>query len=289
MYGRPSVAIIGWPQETSAELTAAWRELGVPAEMLTPPESLALLDRGDVALARLDVLETLDGVQSGLDALDELERRGVRVLNSARALLNAHDKLLTAECLERAGVPQPRTAHLVATAAEVPLPPPLVLKPRFGSWGADVFRCETTAELARVLDEVRTRPWFKSHGALLQALVPPVGHDLRVLVAAGTVVGAAERVARPGEWRTNVSLGAQRRKAHLTRGLVDLAIRAARAIGADFVGVDLLPADDGYVVLELNGAVEFDETYSLPGGNVYQTAADAHALPRVEELTAVAR
>jgi hypothetical protein len=56
---------------------------------------------------------------------------------------------------------------------------------------------------------------------------------------------------------------------------------AAAVIGADLVGVDLLPAAWGYVVLELNGAVEFDRTYDLDGANVFAAAAAVLELPRL--------
>ena len=59
-----------------------------------------------------------------------------------------------------------------------------------------------------------------------------------------------------------------------------LAVAAAAAVGADLVGVDLLPLDgERYVVLELNGAVDFDESYSLDGGDVFVEAARALSLP----------
>ena len=60
-----------------------------------------------------------------------------------------------------------------------------------------------------------------------------------------------------------------------TSELNRLAIAAAAAIGGDFVGVDLLPLRDGYAVIELNGAVEFDDSYDLDGHNVYEQLADA--------------
>ena len=58
-----------------------------------------------------------------------------------------------------------------------------------------------------------------------------------------------------------------------------MAIAAAGAIEADFVGVDLLPLEDGYCVIELNGAVEFDRQYDLGGHDVYMQIAGALALP----------
>jgi glutathione synthase/RimK-type ligase-like ATP-grasp enzyme len=79
----------------------------------------------------------------------------------------------------------------------------------------------------------------------------------------------------PGEWRTNISPGANAGTGRsATRGL-RLGIAAAAAIGADLVGVDLLPVDGGHIVLELNGAAESDDGYSLPWGDVYLDAAEA--------------
>ena len=82
---------------------------GVPGELLTPREALLTLGRGDVALARLDVRQSLDGVEDGLWALERLDEAGIRVLNRPDAVVLAHDKLLTARVLRRAGLPHPRT------------------------------------------------------------------------------------------------------------------------------------------------------------------------------------
>jgi RimK family alpha-L-glutamate ligase len=273
------VGIVGWPQITNECLAEAWQALGIQAGMLSPDEARSFLRSHDVALGRFDVLETLDGVQPGLHVLTELERRGVRVVNGVDALINAHDKLRSARLLARAGLPHPRTSHLIHAEQAIEIAPPVVVKPRFGSWGRDVFRCETTDDLRRTLDLVSARPWFVRHGALVQELVPPTGYDLRLVVAAGRVVGATERVACPGEWRTNVSLGGTRRRARPSSEAYALAIRAADVIGAGLVGIDLLPTGDGYVVLELNGAVEFDRAYDLEGSNVYAATAAALGLP----------
>ncbi|HEY4621630.1 MAG TPA: RimK family alpha-L-glutamate ligase [Gaiellaceae bacterium] len=281
------VGVVGWAQETNEALVSAWRQLGLRAELLTPNDALRDLGDGDVAVGRFDVLQTLDGPEPGIEVLPELERRGVRVLNGVEALLNAHDKLLTAGLLERAGLPHPKTEHLANPTRSVEIAPPFVVKPRYGSWGIDVFRCATGADLERTLVEIEDRPWFARHGALVQELVPPAGFDLRLVVAGGEVVGAAERVARAGEWRTNVSLGGTKHPTGPSAEACALGVQAARAIGADLVGVDLLPAVDGWVVLELNGAVEFDRVYDLSGSskNVYDAAASALGLPRSRRLS----
>ncbi len=98
-------------------------------------------------------------------------------------------------------------------------------------------------------------------------------------MAGGEVVGAAERVAAAGNGRTNVSLGGTLRPADVPPAR-SLAVAAAAAVGADLVGVDLLPIDgDRYLVLELNGAVDFDESYTLDGGDVFVEAALALGFP----------
>jgi hypothetical protein len=203
-----SVVVVGGPTETNCALVAAFAEYGRRAWRLQAG-TVPRLEPGDLAVARLDVLPTLDGIEPGLWQLPRLGRQGVAVLNSPLALLAAHDKISTALLLDRAGVAHPRTAHLRETAL-LTFPPPYVVKPRFGSWGRDVYHCRDERELRARLERLRSRRWFRRHGVLVQSLIEPTGCDLRVLVAAGSVVGAVERRALPGEWRTNVALGAHR-------------------------------------------------------------------------------
>ena len=232
--------------------------------VLTPAQAVARLGPGDVALGRLDVLPSLDGVEPGLWALDLLERRGVTVLNARETLATAHDKLATAEALASAGIPHPPTDHVAPWLPLPALEPPLVMKPRFGSWGRDVTRCDDADDLAGALEASRRRVWFNATGGVLQRLVPTSGFDLRIVVAAGRVAGAVMRLAPPGEWRTNVALGARRVPVAPPADACRLALAAAKAVGGDLVGVDLLPLPgDGWLVLEINGAVDFNGAYSF--------------------------
>jgi RimK family alpha-L-glutamate ligase len=259
---------------TNDALVGAARALGLDAHLVQPRRALAVLEPGDVALARLDVREELDGIERGTGELERLAAGGVDVRNPPGALVVAHDKLLTARTLRLAGLPHPHTTHL-GPAAPVAVPElPLVLKPRFGSWGRDVERCSTAEELDAALVRLQRKPWFREHGALAQELVEPRGWDLRVVVAGGRVVGAARRVAQPEEWRTNAALGANVVPADPPPLAEALALAAARAARADLVGVDLLPTGNGFVVLELNGAVEFRPLYRSTG-DVYLEAVAA--------------
>lgn len=246
-------------QGTNTRLARA----GGPAwSCATPDEAVRRLVAGDVAVGRLDVLPGLDGIDGGLRSLGELEARGVRVLNPASALIAAHDKLVTARLLQGAGLPHPRTWCVTDESRRPVLVGPTVVKPRFGSWGRDVVRCADDEALALALEHVARFPWFAVHGALVQELVPPRGFDLRILVAGGRVVGAVRRVAQAGEWRTNVALGARREPVDPPPEACELALACAAVAGIDLVGVDLLPTAAGWVVLELNGAVDFTTEYS---------------------------
>src|SRR5262245_7047713 len=260
--------------ETNLRLVEA-APAGVEMEIVPPSRTLGRLGPDDAALARLDVLPTLDGIEPGVWEIGRLEAEGVHVLNRLRTLLATHDKLQTSRALHAASLPHPQTAHIIASRAIVPMEPPVVVKPRFGSWGRDVTLCESRAELTACLEELSTRPWFRRQGVLVQELIPPLGHDLRLVVAGGQVVGAVRRVAPEGEWRTNVALGAERESTEPPQAAREIAVAAAAAVEGDLVGVDLMPADDGgWVVIEVNGAVEFTDEYSL-GRDIFPAAIDA--------------
>lgn len=274
-----SVAIVAH-RRTPTNVALSRSHPGV--RILPPSVAVRTLTEGDTAIARLDVTERLDGIEVGLWELARLEGAGVRVLNRPRAIIAAHDKLACARALADAGLPHPRTAHVESASARVPLDPPFVVKPRFGSWGRDVVLCQDAGSLRRHLEEISSRRWFAAQGALVQELIPPQGRDLRLVVAGGSVVGAVQRFAAPGEWRTNVALGATRVAVVPSTALCELAVLAARAIEGDLVGVDLLPTPDGsYVVLELNGVVEFNEQYAIDGDDVFSQTLDALLPDRV--------
>jgi [lysine-biosynthesis-protein LysW]--L-2-aminoadipate ligase len=248
---------------------------GIEATLLSPAETLGRLGDGDAALARLDVLPTVDGIEPGAWELARLEAEGIRMLNRLRTLSATHDKLMTARLLKTAGVPHPTTRHVTHPHTPTTLDPPFVVKPRFGSWGIDVYMCKDRPSARACLEELSTRRWFRRQGALIQQLVPPLGRDLRIVVASGQIVGAVQRLAAPGEWRTNVALGGVRKPTSPPLAARELALAAAAAVDADLVGIDLLPTPDGgWVVIEVNGAVEFTDDYSLDR-DVFAAAAEA--------------
>jgi [lysine-biosynthesis-protein LysW]--L-2-aminoadipate ligase len=285
---RPAAFVVGSAgSATNERLRDALEARGTSALVGSAETAERHARPGDVVVGRLDVRPALDGVQPGLGRLRRLRDRGIRVVNDADTLVAAHDKLATALLLHSASVRQPRSAHLTDEGTSPGFEPPYVVKPRFGSWGRDVHRCESRAELRACLLYLLRRPWFRQHGALVQQLIPPRGFDLRLVVSGGNVVGAVERVAAPGEWRTNVALGGIRRRTAPPLDACRLALAAAAAVDGDLVGVDLLPAEDGWHVIEINGAVDFNGDYALDDRDVFALAVEPF-VPTGRELPAAA-
>jgi RimK family alpha-L-glutamate ligase len=260
------------PTPTNGALLAAFRRLGIEAALLLVGDAQAR--EGDTVLVRLRARASADGIEPGLAQADALADQGVLVLNRSGCLTAAHDKLATAIRLARAALPHPRTLHVDWPAALPEVKYPTVVKPRFGGLGRDVVLCESPDGLTEALERLSRRGWFERQGVLVQELVPSAS-ELRVIVAAGTVAGALERVAAPGQWRTSASVGTCRPLAELPDEAAETALLAAGALGCDLVGIDLLEGPTGYVVLDANGAAEFTAAYGLGGADPFEEAARA--------------
>ncbi len=251
----------GWH---TRELTRALSERGhtgaiVPYEGLTASiggrpglrSGTAELDRADAVFARIIPSGSLEQIIFRVDALHRLEERGVRVMNSPRTIERTVDKLWTSCLLEQCGIPTPDT--VVCESPEEAMAAfrdlgDVIVKPLFGSMGLGMVRVADEEMAYRVFRTVET-----IRGVYyLQRTIDHQGRDYRVFVVGGRVLGAIER--RADGWRTNISRGGAAVAAKLPDQWAALAVRAAAAVGAQYAGVDLLPARDGTVyVLEVNG------------------------------------
>jgi RimK family alpha-L-glutamate ligase len=207
----------------------------------------------DAVLARIIPSGSLEQMIYRVDALHWIEGRGVPVMNSARAIERSVDKFYTTALLQQAGLPTPDTVvcenaneamDAVASMGDV------VIKPLFGSMGHGMVRVSDPDVAFRVVKSLELlRVVF-----YVQRTIDHGGRDVRVFVLGGRVLGAIERRAPDGQWRTNVSLGAVARPFELPPAWEEMAVRAAATIDAEYAGVDLLPSADGSVfVLEVNG------------------------------------
>ncbi|MDQ3427156.1 MAG: RimK family alpha-L-glutamate ligase, partial [Gemmatimonadota bacterium] len=251
----------GWH---TRELTRALSERGhsgaiVPYEELTASiggspglrSRNVELDRVDAVLPRIIPSGSLEQIIFRVDALHRLEDRGVRLMNSPRSIERTVDKFWTSALLEQCGLPTPET--IVCESPEEALAAfralgDVIVKPLFGSMGLGMVRVsdeEMAYRVFRTIEQIRGVYY-------LQRTIDHEGRDLRALVVGGRVLGAIERRAQG--WRTNLARGGTARGVRLSEEWSALAVRAAAAVGADYAGVDLLPAKDGKVfVLEVNG------------------------------------
>ncbi|MGH7534803.1 MAG: ATP-grasp domain-containing protein [Gemmatimonadales bacterium] len=211
----------------------------------------AELDRADAVLARIIPSGSLEQIIFRVDALHRLDDRGIRVMNSPRAIERTVDKFWTTALLEQRGIATPET--VVCESSDEAFAAfrrlgDVIVKPLFGSMGLGMTRVadeEMAFRVFRAIEQIRGVFY-------LQRTVEHDGRDVRAFVVGGRVIGAIERRA-PG-WRTNIARGGSASALQLPREWADLAVRAAAAVGAEYAGVDLLPARDGTVhVLEVNG------------------------------------
>jgi RimK family alpha-L-glutamate ligase len=209
------------------------------------------LDSADVVLARIIPSGSLEQIIFRVDALHRLEDRGIRVVNSPRAIERTVDKFWTSTLLEQCGIPTPETVVCddpeEAIAAYRTLGD-VIVKPLFGSMGLGMVRVsdeEMAFRVFRTIERIRGVYY-------VQRTVDHDGTDIRALVLGGRVIAAIER--RASGWRTNLARGGTARSLSLSEQLSALAVRAAAAVGADYAGVDLLTGRDGTTyVLEVNG------------------------------------
>jgi RimK family alpha-L-glutamate ligase len=230
------------------------------------------LDRADAVLTRIIPSGSLEQIIYRLDALHRLEDRGVRLMNSPRAIERTVDKFWTSALLEQCGIPTPETIVCEtpdeAFAAFRSLGD-VIVKPLFGSMGLGIVRVsdeEMAFRVFKTIEQIRGVYY-------LQRTIDHEGRDIRAFVIGGRVLAAIER--RSAGWRTNISRGGTARPFELPEAWRALAVRAAAAVGAEYAGVDLLPARDGSLyVLEVNGIPGWEGLQKATGLDVAGAVID---------------
>jgi RimK family alpha-L-glutamate ligase len=231
----------------------------------TDSDSLAHFDG---ILVRTMPPGSLEQVIFRMDMLHRLDDSGIPVLNPPRAVEICVDKYLTTARLAAAGLLVPPTrvcqdadAALEAFAA---LGGDVILKPLFGSEGRGMMRIADPDLAWRTF---RTVERLQSVLYLQQTIAHP-GWDLRAFVIGGEVVAAMRRRSNDG-WRTNVAQGGAAEAVQLTAEEVNLAVRAAEAVGVPVAGVDLLPGPAGEMyILEVNAVPGWRALAPLTGVDI---------------------
>jgi len=191
--------------------------------------------------------------------LKVFDRWGIPTINSAETTAICDDKARCSLALEAGGVATPRTK--IAFSVEAALDAcaqigyPAVLKPVTGSWGR-LLSCVNGPEQAELILEQKRELGSIQHSIFyVQEFIEKPGRDIRAFVVGDRVVAASYRMS--SHWITNTARGGESIPCPVTADIEDAALRACRAVGARWAGVDLVETDRGLLCIEVNSGGEF--------------------------------
>lgn len=238
------------------------------------------LERFDAVIPRIGASVTFYGSA----VVRQFEMMGVYCLNESVAINRARDKLRSLQLLARRGIGLPLTAFAHSpddTQDMIKLVggAPMVIKLIEGTQGKGVVLAETDQAAGSVIDAFRG---LNAHFLVQEFIEEAQGSDIRALVIGGKVVAAMKRQAPPGEFRSNLHRGGSASEIKLTREERATAARAARIIGLNVAGVDLVRTAKGPAVLEVNGSPGLEGIESTTGIDIADRIVEfveAHARP----------
>lgn len=214
--------------------------------------------------------------------LEALTLSEIKVFNTREAIENCDDKVLTYLALAKANIPTPETypaplcykpgstvpkAALNRIATELSFP--IIVKESFGSLGKGVYLAKDEEELETLANRLIDRPH------LFQKFVSTsYGKDVRVIVIGGEVVGGMIRQSE-NDFRSNVAAGGRAEKYGLSDGIKEIALKAHKALGLDYSGVDILFGENGKpIVCEVNSNAFFKSFEAVTHINVARKYAE---------------
>lgn len=192
----------------------------------------------------------------GMAVVRQFEAMGVYVLNRADSIGKSRDKLLAHQLLGQHGLGMPTTAFAKSARdtkgiLDLVGGSPVVVKLLESTQGRGVVLAETRKTASALIDAFRG---LDAHFLVQEFVKEAGGSDIRAFVVNGKVVGSMMRTAAPGDFRSNVHQGGSVKTVKLTREERRAAIRAAKILKLDVSGVDILRADSGPKILEVNSS-----------------------------------
>lgn len=224
------------------------------------------LDYFDAVIPRIGASITFYGCA----VVRQFEMMGVYSLNESVAITRSRDKLRALQILSRKGIGLPVTGFAHSTRmtnelVEIVGGAPLVIKLLQGTQGKGVVLAETQKAAESVIDAFRGLEAF----FLVQEFIEEAaGTDIRAFVINDKVVAAMMRKARSGEFRSNLHLGGTSDLVKLTPEERSTSIRAAKAMGLNMCGVDILRSNHGPLVMEVNSSPGLEGIEKATGKDV---------------------
>jgi ribosomal protein S6--L-glutamate ligase len=206
----------------------------------------------------------------GVSVLRHLEQMDVWCANSSTGILQSRDKLHSGQILARNRIPTPSTSYVrdmkdIERAIENVGGLPVVVKVTQGTQGQGVFLRHTIHETRNLVQGLL----MTGKAVLIQQYIAEShGKDIRALVVGDRVVASMRRKARGREFRSNYHLNGTVERVDLPEEYAEAACRAARVLGLNVAGVDLLEGDNGPLVLEVNSSPGLEGIEKASGVNV---------------------
>jgi len=219
----------------------------------------------------LDLLLPRQGAEIGdssLSLIEQAAQMGIPVINGPAAIRLAASKYRTASTLAAAGIPVPdavliNTPDAAPAAAEAVGGFPVVVKPVSGRQGSGIFLAPDPGSL----QQCAAAAGGLQHGLLVQRFISPAGRrDLRILVLGQQTAGASAMRPKDGDFRTNYHLTGSAEAVEPAAEIQRLAVSAARTLGLQIAGVDLVIDQSGRPwVMEVNYAPGFQGLEAATG------------------------
>lgn len=224
------------------------------------------LEGSDAIIPRIGASVTFYGTA----VLRQFEMIGVYPLNESVAISRSRDKLRSMQLLSRKGIGVPITgfAHSpddTNDLLDLVGRPPFVIKLTEGTQGKGVVLAETRKAAESVIDAFRG---LDAHFLLQEFIKEAKGADVRCFVIGNRVVATMKRQAKEGEFRSNIHRGGQATSIRITPEERSTAVRAAKIMGLNVAGVDLLRSNHGPVVMEVNSSPGLEGIEAASGKDV---------------------
>jgi ribosomal protein S6--L-glutamate ligase len=206
----------------------------------------------------------------GSAVVRQFEMMGVYAMNESVAISRSRDKLRSMQLLARHDIGMPVTGfahspddipdliHMVGGA-------PLVVKLLEGTQGIGVVLAETRQAAESVIEAFLG---IDVDIMVQEFIAESKGTDLRCFIVGDRVVAAMQRTGKPGEFRSNLHRGGTAQLAKITPAERRTAVRAAKAMGLNVAGVDLIRSRRGPLVLEVNSSPGLEGIEAASGKDV---------------------
>jgi len=224
------------------------------------------LGRFDAVIPRIGASVTFYGTA----VLRQFEMMDTYSLNESVAISRARDKLRSLQLLARKGIGLPVTAFAhapddVKDVIKMLGGAPLVIKLLEGTQGIGVVLTETDQAAESVIEAFMG---LKANILAQEYIGEARGADVRCFVIGEKVVAAMKRQAKPGEFRSNLHRGGTASLVRITPEERSTAVRAARTLGLNVAGVDILRSNHGPVVMEVNSSPGLEGIEAASGRDI---------------------